>query len=1173
MPFPKLQIFTIHAETRQAQSDVPVELIVSENSPTGEGDEIVIHRSILQSDHVGYLSFSLEILTQLDPSDDVERSLRLTPYFDTDQSATYSPSILSEQTSRLIVLRVLPVENEVHRRTYSSIQQIDIRDWKTSPLSFGTRVFQSQNTGPCAPFLSSSASASLARFSQVIIDPDEEIHTLPRNDDLKSCETFQELTSGVGNNDVNPVDTCVRKGRLVEYETTWKPINHGLGEILYSLTLAPCEQVNIAVIDWMRDDQGRRAEDQTVNESLEHELRRERLLEEVVEATIKEMQRGRSFLGGTAGTGGYGTQGSQGSNQSGGSGSGPSGGNAGAGAGSAAGAVSGGGNPFSWGVFGSHALGIAKARTSGTREIEAETTQTLSDVITQSGESVRQLHGTVVVQSTQREDERINTRTIRNYNHCHALTVLYYEIVRHYHVVTRATTERDVILVKQKINPPLQSLTREFVAKNRHVFEPALIDTRLAEGFDAIEEEVYGFPEPIEDAEAEVGEDELIAVLKFSIEISNIENPQGFGIFFTLIYELTDDSQITVRTRQGIEVGWKEFDPFELTQPVQIQQIKRVGLGIRIDPRFKNQSFELDALRVEYTTDMDNSGVLYDSEAFNSRLFPKLMGAGGSPNSWGDTMSVRRETVKATNMPSGIDLATMLMDHIASNYFHYQKALWLAKDPDERIASLEGYLWPFEESVAADGSPNRLTDYIERDPIGVYGDWLIFLAGSARAITGETRQVSETGGQYDYRNTAAARREYVPSQVEYTYTPPPEPVETVIALPTRGAYAESKLAECNSCEVIDSTRFWRWQESPCPDNAPEISPIEAGSRAQTPLDTSLSELPSSVINIQNAPAAPNPSGLAAALDLLGRPDIFRDLTGLDQLGPLLQKLADVAAGTSSGILSNVRDAHERNQLLRDAEQRGEITPEERNQGIAENIRNIPRQSSEEETQNPPPRRSPERDNGGAPRDQEPSDNDNLDTSNQPLDRISLRFQRSFEIRSRDSGVGVSGSTGGSAGGSISTADVPVTLTGIVIVRGFVGNIQSTPSYRYAILAEGYGDALDGFISLGGRDEDLIDIDLDNWTLPSGLNGTQFRIRGQFERIESGGNLRIDIPQLGARLNKRANFSGDGEFLATGYEFNLRGTLSNGQQIREQNTPEYGGDEDYPGIPGSMLDSE
>jgi hypothetical protein len=89
------------------------------------------------------------------------------------------------------------------------------------------------------------------------------------------------------------------------------------------------------------------------------------------------------------------------------------------------------------------------------------------------------------------------------------------------------------------------------------------------------------------------------------------------------------------------------------------------------------------------------------------------------------------------------------------------------------------------------------------------------------------------------------------------------------------------MGACNSCEVIDETRFWRWEESPIPDSPTQLLPVSTDTRRAAPAEVTPTELPASIIAMQNAPAAPDPTGLGAALTLLGQAGAFRDITGLE----------------------------------------------------------------------------------------------------------------------------------------------------------------------------------------------------------------------------------------------------------------------------------------------------
>jgi len=140
-----------------------------------------------------------------------------------------------------------------------------------------------------------------------------------------------------------------------------------------------------------------------------------------------------------------------------------------------------------------------------------------------------------------------------------------------------------------------------------------------------------------------------------------------------------------------------------------------------------------------------------------------------------------------------------------------------------------------------------------------------------------------------------------------------EALESIVTLPTRGLFAEAQLGHCNSCEKRDVTRRWDWREMTA-EEPPAITGIEPGPKGQTP-DISPTQLPSNVIQIAPTPAAPDPVGLAAALKLLGTPNIFRDMSGLDEVSKLLGTLAE---GSTQTLGEMIRTAAQAKQKL-DAE--------------------------------------------------------------------------------------------------------------------------------------------------------------------------------------------------------------------------------------------------------------
>jgi outer membrane protein OmpA-like peptidoglycan-associated protein len=158
----------------------------------------------------------------------------------------------------------------------------------------------------------------------------------------------------------------------------------------------------------------------------------------------------------------------------------------------------------------------------------------------------------------------------------------------------------------------------------------------------------------------------------------------------------------------------------------------------------------------------------------------------------------------------------------------------------------------------------------------------------------------------------------------------------IASFPTRGVFAEAMLGHCNACEVRDVTRFWKWEESPC-EAAPSIADIAPGPRGQTPSVTP-SNMPAPVVQIAQTPSAPDPIGLAAALRVLGTPDIFRDMSGLTEVSRLLDTLAN-------GPVSSMQDAQ---RLAREAQTRLRA---EQVRGLPDGSRAVPKQTPSERNDN------------------------------------------------------------------------------------------------------------------------------------------------------------------------------------------------------------------------------
>jgi hypothetical protein len=73
----------------------------------------------------------------------------------------------------------------------------------------------------------------------------------------------------------------IAHGRILMMKQVWRADGYSLGDLLYSLPLAPLQKKNIAIVDWSRSDSFRRDESQTNVDSLSNYFGRERDISEI----------------------------------------------------------------------------------------------------------------------------------------------------------------------------------------------------------------------------------------------------------------------------------------------------------------------------------------------------------------------------------------------------------------------------------------------------------------------------------------------------------------------------------------------------------------------------------------------------------------------------------------------------------------------------------------------------------------------------------------------------------------------------------------------------------------------------------------------------------------------------------------------------------------------------
>ena len=521
---------------------------------------------------------------------------------------------------------------------------------------------------------------------------------------------------------------------------------------------------------------------------------------------------------------------------------------------------------------------------------------------------MRELQSTVVVHSNQSEKEAIETRTVVNYNHSHALTILYYEVLRHFRVSTTLVRRRPVVLLKVRtdwFDGDVKAAEKN-ARIHRKALQAALLDPSLAPGFDALDRKAHrvdvnnalaalgvppgppaslpaGPPSPPQ-IPAYAGDREF-RYFKFEMTAGGLtaENTERVWILASVVGHPGLDQQLAVMSNPNsaflnsngsfsqeneINSFFAEVTPVGTT--VRWRDIDQVNLVISLKNDLDDVSFKQIVI-----TGIDRNGLPQELVKENyDRPGALKIKHGPAEEGTSILLPVARPAPPAPGTPapawSAEDISdeigrTKLLEHLKDHSAHYGRAVYLNRDSLQRAAELDGV-------KLADGS--NLLEKVENRPIDLVGDYMAFPA---------TENV--------WKERILDR--LTPIGLEDTD-------ERLVSLPTRGVFAEAKLGHCNASEEIDNTRFWDWQQSPIPHFAPEIAPTVPVTPQPQQQNLTPTALPSSIVNIVNPPNAPDPTGLANALNVLATPNLFRDMSGRAEVADLLKNLADNAVKIAGG---------------------------------------------------------------------------------------------------------------------------------------------------------------------------------------------------------------------------------------------------------------------------------
>lgn len=248
-------------------------------------------------------------------------------------------------------------------------------------------------------------------------DPNTEtvdLYPILSGDTGDNRELTEEVDPFAWNNDLP--DTAAT-GVLLTFEQGWYQKGLALGELRKSVCLAPGEVTKLAVVDWRRDTTSRETSTTAQREQVSATVDDTMSAVKVQNAVQSEAARGVSVSMGRASQ----TQGSVGGS-----------------IGFVSGSVSGGT---------STRAGMSATSSTGQRSVAASATKDIERRTEQLAQSQRSARATQIRDASETEQESTSTRVVANYNHAHAMTMQYFEVLQIYRLETRvARAERCVFI-------------------------------------------------------------------------------------------------------------------------------------------------------------------------------------------------------------------------------------------------------------------------------------------------------------------------------------------------------------------------------------------------------------------------------------------------------------------------------------------------------------------------------------------------------------------------------------------------------------------------------------------------------------------------------------------------------------------------------------------------------
>ncbi|AYB33511.1 DUF4056 domain-containing protein [Chryseolinea soli] len=789
----------------------------------------------------------------------------------------------------------------------------------------------------------------------------------------------------------------VATGHVLHYKSEFKADGYSLGDLLYSLALAPGQKKQMVIMDSSHTLLGAETQAIAQGEQLAANIVNDRIITDQIGGAIGESLSGSS----SASTAGI---------------------SAGLGVG-----VSYGGIGASLGVAGGYSNSNSKASQNSSRDISQSFSERLRQSIMQNAESYRQLNASVVTSVQEGQHYSATTDVVANHNHCHSLTMMYFEVLRHFAIYQELTHVEECIFVPllmtefstENIYKWSDVLARHLLPMHSntylrpHSFFAGQPQHPLLKAFDAnariktnyahvdfptgsydqdqisfVKGEIYlrtnlqrpktkydrikSLPVISKTVSREVSDDRsnaksaMLALMTgglsfllgsdgtyteteevltrgkifdafmqldanyetvppaqcirvvnfqtFSIKIGNTTFPISPVDFFQngIVDKKLWDTYATILgyfntidmldyyfkgrlIAEWDDIYYNDLAPMVFDKIVNTIKMDYINTDMTSTTRYKGgervirinfngttskrrmdfpitmqlycNSPTVKALKDMVTLTIENVRIAYSTPHFNGLLFS---GYAGDDLLDGTTLYIP-ESAEEKKDPHKEDkyLVQKLIEHLNSNLEHYNKSLWQNLDPDRRYMLLDGFNIQIYNEFGLPIGFRSLASVVKNQLLAIVGNSLVLPVAPGYKV----------GQDFVAVQTQEGVQQEISLLDHYRPLTPVPPYR--VSIPTRGVFMEAVQGACDACEKVKENSSQDWTKFTT-DEPSAIGAITPPVPTITDWKAAFKEFASPIVNIQNAPAAPEPgAGLAGLAELMGKAGIFKDVTGLD----------------------------------------------------------------------------------------------------------------------------------------------------------------------------------------------------------------------------------------------------------------------------------------------------